>query len=397
LQINLFSEEMRRNPFPVYSQVRSASPVLNVPAQSLWMIFDYDGVKRALNDHDAFSSDMSTAGRVAPDWLVFLDPPRHTKLRSLIMSAFTPRVVANLEPRIRELSRELLDGTIERGEMDMAADYAVPLPVMVIAELIGIPAADWSRFRRWSDAILTLSFTVPGGQKPMAPPAEYYEMRADMQAYVPGLIAQKRSAPKDDLLTRLVQAQVDGQHLTEQEIIAFIQLLLVAGQETTANLINNTVLTLAENPDQLAVLKSSPDLLPSAIEEVLRYRSPFQWTLRATRRDIDMGGQVIPAGKLVLAVIGSANRDPSQFRDPDRFDITRDQNPHVAFGHGIHFCIGAALSRLEGRVALSEFLNRISGLQLASEKPWEPRAALHVYGPTRLPVRFQVERHAVQS
>ncbi len=395
--MDLFSEDLRRNPYPVYDQIRSASPVLHDPQSGLWMIFDYDGVKRALNDHEAFSSRHGPA-----EWLLFTDPPRHAKLRALIMRAFTPGSVANLEPRIRELARELLDQTIERGEMDLAADFAVPLPMIVIAEMLGIPAADRLRFKHWSDVILNMSYTVPGGEEAAAAANEFRAVTAEMNAYLTGLIEQRRTAPKGDLLTRLVEAEVDGERLKQEEILGFFQVLLVGGQETTTNLINNAILCLVENPDQLARLRSAPDLLPSAIEEVQHYRSPVQWMFRATRRDVEVQGQevqgqevqgqVIPAGKLVLAMIGSANRDPRQFHDAGRFDITRDPNAHLAFGHGIHFCLGAPLSRLEGRIALSDFLERVKGFELASDEPWEPRKALHVHGPTRLPIRFEPGR-----
>jgi cytochrome P450 len=392
--MNLFSDEMRRNPYPVYDQLRSGSPVFHAPQSDLWMIFDYEGVKRALNDHDAFSSDLAnTAGHPTPEWFIFLDPPRHTKLRGLITRAFTPRTVSNLEPRIRELSRELLDQKIERGEMDLATDFSVPLPMKVIAEMIGIPSADWPRFRRWSDGILKLSYTVRGiesdGAEAARASSEFFAVAAEIKAYLPELIEQRRARPKDDLLTRLVEAEVEGERLTQQEILGFFQLLLVGGQETSANLINNAFLCFVENPDQLARLRSAPDLLPSAIEEVLRYRAPLQFVFRATRCDVLMHGQVIPAGKLVLAVIGSANRDPRQFRDAGRFDITRDPNPHIAFGHGLHSCLGAPLARLEARIALADLLERVKGFELASAEPWEPRKALHVHGPARLPIRFE--------
>jgi cytochrome P450 len=192
----------------------------------------------------------------------------------------------------------------------------------------------------------------------------------------------------------LVHAEVDGEHLTEPEILGFFQLLLIAGSETTTNLLNNAILCLIENPDQLARLRSMPDLLPSTIEEVLRYRSPVQWMFRATRREVEIHGQTIPAGKLVLPIIGAANRDPRQFPDAGRFDTARDPNPHIAFGHGIHFCLGAALSRLEARIALPDLLERLKGLELAIREPWEPRKALHVHGPARLPIRFEPGRRA---
>jgi cytochrome P450 len=389
--MSFISAEMRRNPYTVYDQLRSASPVVHDPQANLWMVFDYDGVKRTLNDHDAFSSRYGPA-----EWIVFMDPQRHTKLRALIAQAFTPRSVANLEPRIRELSRTLLDRTVERGEMDLAADYAGPLPMMVIAEMLGIPVSDRPRFQRWSDVILDMSYTIPGdaGEASRAATEAFSATTAEMNDYLTGILERRRAVPQDDLLTRLAAAEVDGERLTQAEILGFFQLLLVAGQETTTNLINNAVLCLVENPDQLARLRAAPDLLPSAIEEVLRYRSPLQWMIRLTRRDVEVHGQVIPAGKLVLAMIGSANRDPRQFPDAGRFDITRDPNPHIAFGHGIHFCLGAPLARLEARIALTDLLGRLPGVALASDEPWEPRQALHVHGPACLPIRFEPGRPA---
>lgn len=387
--MHFFSDEVRRNPYPLYDQMRRQSPVLHIPPPfDLWMIFDYDGVKRAVNDHSAFSSRVP-----APkSWFIFLDPPQHTKLRALISRAFTPQVLANLEPRIRELSRELLDQTIERGQMDLAEEYSVPLPMKVIAEMIGILASDWPRFRRWSDTILKLSYSMRGmesDEQAVAAMSGFRAVTAEMKDYLAEMIEQRQGAPRDDLLTRLIHAEVDGEKLSQEEILGFFQLLLVGGQETTANLINNAILCLAENPDQFARLRARRDLLPSTIEEVLRFRSPLQWLMRTPTHEITMHGQAILPGKLVLAMIGSANCDPDQFRDADRFDITRNPNPHLAFGHGIHSCLGAALSRMEARIALSDLLDRMTSIELANTAPWEPRKALHVHGPTRLPIRFR--------
>jgi cytochrome P450 len=397
--LDLFSDDMRRNPYPAYDRIREASPVLHLPPFDLWMVFDFEGVKRALIDHESFSSDLShVPGSGNPgEWFIFFDPPRHTKLRALISRAFTPRVVADLEPRIREMSRQLLDEAIERGEMDLAADFSVPLPMRVIAQMLGVPAADWPRYKRWSDVILKLANTFSRDEEAARTLTEYREVTAEMRAFLPELVAQRRAARQEDLLTRLVEAEVDGERLTEDEILGFVQLLLVAGQETTVNLLNNAVLCFIENPDQLARLQAQPDLLHSAIEEALRYRSPLQWMTRATRREVSLHGQVIPAGKLVLAVIGSANRDPKHFRDAGRFDITRDPNPHIAFGHGIHSCLGAPLARLEARIALAEFLERVKEFELASDQPWEPRKALHVHGPSRLPIRFTPGRRSAAA
>jgi cytochrome P450 len=388
--MNIFSDEIRRNPYPFYDQMRASSPLLRVPPPfDAWMILDYEGVKWALSDHETFSSRVP-----APKWFIFFDPPVHTKLRALISQAFTPRMVANLEPRIRKLSRQLLDQTIERGEMDLAADFSVPLAMQVIAGMIGIPLAEWARFRRWSDVILRLSYTRSGGDEAEHAMRDFTAVTTEMEAYLADMIEQRRIAPQDDLLTRLIKAEVDGQRLSQQEILGFFQLLIVGGQETTTNLIDNAVLCLLENPDQLARLRAAPELLTTAIEEVLRYRSPLQWMMRTPRRDIEVHGQAIPAGGLVLAMMGSANRDPRQFPEADLFNIGRDPNPHVAFGHGIHFCLGAALSRMESKIALSDLLERFKNFELASDQPWEPRAALNVLGPTRLPVRFEVDQGA---
>jgi cytochrome P450 len=395
--IDLFSDETRRNPYPIYAQLRSSSPVLHLPPPvDLWMIFDYDGVKRALSDHESFSS----AVPAPKDWFLFFDPPRHTKLRALISGAFTPRVISNLEPRIRELSRELLDAAMKSGEMDLALDYAVPLPMKVIAEMVGIPAADWSRFKSWSDGLLKLSYSMRG----MEADAEaatalsgFTAVTAEMNVYLAEMIEQRRAAPKDDLLSRLIAAEVDGEQLSQSEILGFFQLLIVGGQETTTNLINNAILCFIDWPEQLTRLREVPELLPSAIEEVLRFRSPIQWLMRTPKHDIEMRGTIIPAGKLVLAMVGSANRDPKHFRDPDRFDISRHPNLHTAFGHGIHSCLGAALARLESKIALSDLLERADYFKLASSEPWQPRKALHVHGPTRLPIHFQAARTAPRA
>ena len=352
---NIFSDETRRNPYRVYDHMRSNSPAFYIPPPfDGWLLFDYDGVKRALSDHQTFSSAVPAPRH----WFLFHDPPGHTKLRALISRAFTPRSIANLEPFIRQLSSQLLEQTIKRGEMDVAIDFSVPLPMKIISTMIGIPAADWTRFKEWSDSILKLSYARSGGAEAEEAGREFMAVTAEMNDYLTAMIAERRLAPTDDLLTRLIEAEVDGERLTQEEILGFFQLLIVGGQETTTNLINNAILCFVEHPNELARLRAKPELLPSAIEEVLRYRSPVQWVMRTPRRDIELHGQTIPAGKLVLAVIGSANRDPNFFKDAERFDITRDPNPHIAFGHGIHACLGAALARMESRVAIEEMARR---------------------------------------
>jgi len=387
--MDFFSDEARRNPYPTYARLRSRSPVFHDPRSDLWMIFDHEGVKRALSDHEAFSSSVAPPGAMTSQWLVFFDPPRHTKLRALIMRAFTPRAVASLEPRIQALSRELLDPASERGALEFVGEFAAPLPLRVIAQMLGVPIEDQPRFQRWSDVIMALSHALAGGAEAERAHREFSAVTAEMRAYLEGLVEQRRAVPRDDLLTRLVEAEVDGERLTPEEILGFFQLLLSAGHETTTNLLSNAILCLLENPGSLARLRAAPELLPSAIEEVLRYRSPVQTMFRVTRREVVLHGQVIPAGKGVLPMIGSANRDPLKFRDPERFELSREPNPHIAFGHGIHFCIGAPLSRLEARIALATFLERVKGFELASSEPWEPRKAFHVHGPARLPLRVE--------
>jgi cytochrome P450 len=383
--MDIFSDEVRRNPYGVYARMREHSPVFYVPPPfDGWLIFDYEGVKRALSDQATFSSSVPAPKH----WFIFSDPPSHTKMRALISRAFTPRMVADLEPRIRELSRTLLDAVIERGAMDLAVDYAVPLPMQVIAGMIGIPPEDWATFKAWSDAILTLSYARTGGAQAEQSGRDFKMVTGEMSAYLLEMSAQRRTNPRDDLLTRLLQAEVDGQRLAHEEILGFFQLLVVGGQETTANLINNAILCLTEHPEQLKRLQEQPGLLGPAIEEVLRYRAPLQWVMRAPRKDVELHGKVIPAGKLVLPMIGSANRDSKQFPRAEVFDIARDPNPHLAFGHGIHACLGAALARLEARVVLPDLLGRLKNLQVESPDSWMPRGALHVHGPASLPVRF---------
>jgi cytochrome P450 len=386
--MTLFDDEMRRNPYPMYEQLRAASP-LHVAAQDLWLVLDYDGVKRTFQDHDSFSSNAAPTRGIEFEWLLFMDPPRHTKLRAIISRAFTSRSIAALEPRIRELARRLVDALLAKDVCDVEAELAAPLPIMVIGDMLGLPASDWKRIERWADAIIGLGSTIVGTpEEAAAADVAFEQANAEMTDYVASHVAARRANPTDDLLARLALADVDGEMLTDHELLRFVQLLLAAGAETTTNLIDNTLICLADHPDQWARLRAQPGLLPSALEEVLRYRSPAQALFRATKHDVELGGKTIPAGKMVLAVAGAANRDPRQFAEPDRFDIARDPNPHLAFGHGIHFCLGAPLSRLEARIVFEELLPRITAISHASDQPWRPRQAFHVHGPDSLPMSF---------
>ncbi|HWE48154.1 MAG TPA: cytochrome P450 [Bryobacteraceae bacterium] len=384
--LDLFSDEVRRNPYPLYDELRASSPLLRVPSPfDAWMVFDYENVKRVLTDNETFSSRVP-----APrNWFIFFDPPAHTKLRALISRAFSPRMITNLDSQVRELSRDLLNKTEGSREIDLAAQYSVPLPMMVIAGMIGIESADWPRYRRWSDVILRLSYSRSGGEEASVALREFSSVNAEMSDYLQSLMARRRGSKQEDLLTSLAEAEIDGERLSHDEILGFFQLLIVAGQETTSDLINNLVLCLLENPIRLARLRVSPDLIPSAVEEALRFCSPLQWMMRTPRHDVEIHGTLVPAGALLLPVIGSANRDPRRFHNPHHFEIARRPNPHLAFGHGIHFCLGAALSRMEARVALTDLLTRFKSFELATDAPWQPRKALQVYGPASLPLRVE--------
>lgn len=388
--MQLFTDDMRRNPYPAYAELRRGSPVLHLPGPDLWALFDYESVRRALTDHEAFSSSVGGSRGISFEWLLFMDPPRHAKLRALVTRAFTPRSIAELEPRVRAISRRLLDRVVERGAIDLAADFAVPLPLMVIAEMVGIDPEEWPRFKRWADAIIDLGNTLVGSAEASRAASEaFLAADGEMRDYLGARLEERRSAPRDDLLSRLASAEIDGERLGEGEIVRFVQLLIAAGTETTTNLIDNAIVSLLEHPGELARLRASPALLPSAVEEVLRYRTPVQAMFRTPTRDVELHGRVIPAGKFVMTMIGSANRDPARFAEPDRFDIAREPNPHIAFGHGIHFCLGAPLSRLEARVALGDLLERLRGFELATDEPWRPRSSFHVHGPVSLPLRFE--------
>jgi cytochrome P450 len=387
--MDIFSDAHRRDPYPLYARIRKVGPVLRVPPPfDAWMVCDYDGVKRVLNDHDSFSSRVP-----APDrWFLFQDPPRHTPFRALASGGFNHRMTCDLEPFVRVLSRSLLDNVLHRGELDVAGDFAIPLAMGVISRILGIPVADWPAVRAWSDTILKISYSRGNGDEARAVLGDFASATAAMSDYLTPLIAERRQQPRNDLLSQLATGDVCGLPLQQDDIVGFFQLLIVGGQETTANLICNALLSLLEHPHQLALLRRDMGLLPSAIEETLRYRSPVQWMMRTPTRELQFGGHTLAPGQLVLAVIGAANRDAAQFDRPDEFDIRRNPNPHLAFGRGIHLCVGAALARMEARIALGDLLERCPQLERAGDQPWEPRRALHVYGPSRLRVRFRAVR-----
>jgi len=369
------------NPAPWYSAMRQHSPVLRDPRSGLWMVFMYGDVQRVLSDWKTFSSQQGrprgeNAQSALASSVISTDPPRHRQLRSLVEQAFTPRQVRALEPRIAELVDELLSTVQGTGRMDFIRDFAYPLPVIVIAEILGIPASDRAAFKRWSDAVVTGD---PSGSR-------------DMAAYFGNLVRERTHEPGEDLISGLIAAQVDGEHLDPQELLGFCMLLLVAGNETTTNLLANTVLCWQDAPEAYARVQDDRTLLTTTIEESLRYRSPVQSMYRSCVQDVELSGQVIPAGSPVLAWIGSANRDETQFEHADHFDPARSPNRHLAFGQGVHFCLGAPLARLEASVALNAVLDRLPDLQVQPEVQLDPIPSQIVSGVRALPVQFGMAR-----
>jgi cytochrome P450 len=278
----------------------------------------------------------------------------------LVSRDFTPRRIREIEPRVREIAKDLLDAVERKGELDVMRDVANALPVMVIAEMLGVPSELYAQFKRWSDAVISGGNTLPG----MPLPDDVIQAGDELRDYLAAQIVKRRAQPGPDLISALVAAHDDGEAMTSDELLAFVVLLLLAGNETTTNLIGNGMLALGRNPDQMNLLRRTPDLTPRAIEEILRYDGPVQATTRRALVDVEVGGTKIPAGTGCFVVIGAANHDPAQFDDPDRFDITRDPKDNVAFGDGIHFCIGAPLARMEGAIAIGAMLERFPHLRL---------------------------------
>jgi cytochrome P450 len=367
--------------------LREQGPLHPTSPPGATRVVRYADVKRVLTDHESFSNDFGILrpGSEPPTDLLDMDPPRHRRFRGLASLAFTPRAVAGMEERIAAIVAELLEKPASAGEMELVAELAVPLPVIVIAEMLGIPAERRDDFKRWSDAFIQVA--GPPGPRP---PEVVQEVDA-MRAYLAEVAAERRRRPGDDLISALVAAELDGQHLTEAELLSFCSLLLVAGNVTTTNLLANAVLCFDRFPEALSRLRGAPSLLPRAIEEVLRYLSPVQQsTPRIARHDVEVGGQPVARHEILLPVLSSANRDERAFPDASRFDIARDPNPHLAFGHGVHFCLGAPLARLEARIALSVMLERLPGAWRVPSPSVEIEMATarFMFGPDRLPMTW---------
>ncbi|GIW41788.1 MAG: polyketide biosynthesis cytochrome P450 PksS [Candidatus Binatia bacterium] len=317
-----------------------------------------------------------------------LDPPEHDRLRSLVNQAFTPRVLRHLEPRIERTARELLDRALDEREIDFVKALAYPLPVIVIAELIGVPPEDRERFKTWSDRAVedlgTGLFVLPSRERL----ARVRELLGEMGAYFSALARERLRNPQEDLLTGLVHAEVEGSKLTHDELVRMLTLLLVAGNETTTTLLGNAILELLDHPAELARLRSDPGLLPSAVEEILRFSSPVQLDPRRATRDVEVRGHRIRKDQVVVCWIGSANHDEEVFPDPERFDIGREDNRHLAFGFGVHYCLGANLARLETQVALRVLLERTRSFERVGSDPLPLHPSIVFRGVTSLPLRL---------
>lgn len=393
------SQRFKANPFPFYARLREEAPVFRIkgPANEVaWLVTRYDDVSQVLK-HASLSKDrigsMTPEQRAKLPWFVkpFLrisqnmlskDPPDHTRLRSLVHKAFTPRLIERLRSRVQSLSDELLDAAVRKGSMDLVAQYAFLLPVTIIAEMLGVPSGDYRKFQHWSNRLISNTSMT---DVLLSVPSVVMFTR-----YLRKLIAQRRASLGDDLLSALIQTEEAGDKLSPDELVSMAFLLLVAGHETTVNLIAGGTLALLQNPEQLERLRKNPGLIEPAVEELLRYASPVEIsTERFAREDVSVGGVTIPRGDLVFAVLASANRDERQFKDPDTLDLGREPNKHVSLGMGIHYCLGAPLARLEGQIAIQTLVNRFPNLRLA--KPAESlkwRTGFLMRGPKQLPVSF---------
>jgi cytochrome P450 PksS len=395
--VDISSPEFKADPFPFYARLRREAPVhpTKLPdGRTAYLVTRYDDVVMVVKDA-RFGKDplrvLTPEQLKKQPWLpgflqplarnlLDLDDPDHRRLRNLVHKAFTPRIVEDMRGRVQRIADELLTAAALRGQMDIVRDYALPLPLTVIVEMLGVPRSDQSKFHRWSKAMMHATSTK---RMLLALPDLFLMMR-----YLRNLIRDKRTRPQDDLLTALVQAEQEGGKLTEDELLAMIVVLMVAGHETTVNLIASGTLALLQNPTELERLRQDPSLIEPAVEELLRYTAPVETaTDRYAREDLQISGVTIPRGSVVLAVLASANRDASQFDDPDRLDLSRTPNRHVAFGQGVHFCLGAPLARLEGHIAFPTLLRRFPALRLAAPPHtlrWRP--TLVVRGLESLPV-----------
>lgn len=390
---NPFDEATRRDPFPLYARGRRDYPVFAHAGFPIASVFRYADIQAILKDPVTWSNNFPPPPGIdpaefPPPSMLGQDPPGHTRLRSLVNQAFTPRIIRRLEPRMHTIANELLDEALAQGSVDFVQALTYPLPVTIIAEIIGIPAADREQFKRWSDAAIenlgTALFIPPTPERLH----RLGHLIEEMGAYFSTLADERRRRPQEDLLTGLVQAEVEGSKLTREEMLQMLVLLLVAGNETTTTLIGNTVLALLEHPQQLALLRANPQLVESAIEEVLRYCSPVQMDPRRATRALELHGHQLAANQIVICWLGSANRDEQVFDHPERFDITRGENRHLAFGFGTHYCLGANLARLEAQVALHALLQRTRSFERTDDALLPLHPSIVFRAVTQLPLRL---------
>ena len=392
----LLDPQVLANPYPLYHRLRAEDPVHWDPFLHEWVVTRYTDVIRVLHEFSANCtpapeqlnamglSALNPIGEVMIKQMLFMDAPAHTRLRGLASQAFAPHRVELLRAHIQEITDDLLEAVLPGGSMDVIAALAEPLPCIVMAEMLGVPVEDHPQLKAWSQDFAEMlgNFQYNPDRAP-----RILKSVNEMIRYFSSAISEQRARPRSGLVSALVNAEVQGDRLSEEEVVANCILTMVGGQETTTNLIGNGVLSLLRNPDQLQRLRDDLSLVPSAVEELLRYESPSQHTARLAPEDLELGGRPIRKRQAVIAVMGAANRDPERFPDPDRLDITRRDNRHVAFGWGPHFCFGAALARIEGQTAFETMLRRMPKLALGPD-PLVWRANLGLRGLTRLQVSF---------
>jgi cytochrome P450 len=391
IYFNPWDEQFRANPYPHYKPLYGRPPSLLNLFVPMVLVGRYQDAAAILRDHERFSSvpPMTQAIRerlevfgTAPR-VVFSDPPVHTRLRRLVSRAFTPKRIRDLEPRIHEFTKILLDRVSAKGSFEVMGDLANVLPVMVIAEILGVPPEDYLTFKQWSDRVIESDNTPPGTPLPEDVKNAFHSLRE----YFVSEIEKRRRAPGQDLVSALVAARDEAEALTEEELITFVVLLLLAGNETTTNLIGNGMLALGANPDQMQKLLREPQMMPSAIEEMLRYDCPVQSTVRYPKVDVTIDGVELQANTVTFIMVAAANRDPEQFPNPDTFDVTRQPNQHLAFGEGIHYCLGAPLARMEGAIAIGAALARFPRLHLLNpEQQFKYKGSYFLRGLAELPM-----------
>jgi cytochrome P450 len=355
--------EFQERAHAIYRTLRDEHPAYHDPEAGFWALSRFEDVRAAAADPASFSSEGTDTSQGLLPMIQALDPPRHDALRQLVSKAFTARRMADMEPEIRRIARELIDAFAPAGEADLLADFARELPSRVIGAMLGVPPERRELFLEWTESLVEAQPGTRNAETIRHPAMRIYQEFAR-------LLGERRAERRDDLMSALLDAEIDGQRLREDELLGFCFVLIVAGNDTTTNLIANGAVLLADHPDQRKLLVDDPSRIPAAVEEMLRYESPAQALPRVARRPLALHGATIPEGALVRLVWGSANRDPREFPDPDRFDVARAAPRHLGLGHGIHFCLGAHLARLEARVAFEELLARIPDYGLAERPRW---------------------------